>query len=68
MSDGGKPITYDGPTKIGRECEDLLANQHVESVDGGVAKDLVVVESRISFFGQTEIRTRLRNIDLITLH
>ena len=67
----GHPETKGGMrlrTKVGRESENLLANKHIESVNGSIAKDLVPVNFVVRLFGNIQVFTGLGDVDLITLH
>jgi hypothetical protein len=60
--------TRERRTKVSGEGEDLLADQHVQGVDGGIAEDLVPVDFVIGLFWDAKIFTRFWNIHFIALH
>ena len=61
-------LARDVEEKVSRESEDLLTDQHVQGVDGGVAQEFIVVESRITLLWKAEVGTSLRYINFITFH
>jgi len=53
--------------QVSRERQNLLPDQHIESVDGGVSEDLLIVEAIVVFW-KPNIGPSLWDINLIPLH
>lgn len=55
-------------TQVGREGQELLTDEHEQSVHGGVTEVLRPVDLLTSSLGDTEIASQLGDVHLITLH
>lgn len=56
-------------TQVGREGKELLTDQHVHSVNGGVAENFVVIDSMaLGFIWDVKVLASLGDINLIALH
>jgi hypothetical protein len=55
-------------TKVGGECEKLLADQHVQGVDGSIAQNFVPLDLVMSALGNSKIFAGLGDVNLITFH
>jgi hypothetical protein len=55
-------------TKVSGEGKNLLADEHVQGVDGCIAEELVPIDFVVGFFWDAKIFTRFRNIYFIALH
>lgn len=55
-------------TEIRGECQQLLANKHVQSVDRSVPEVFVVVNLVSVFLGYPEVTPGLRDIHLVPFH
>ena len=55
-------------TEVGGECEELLADQHIQGVDGSIAEKFVPLDLVMCALGNSKIFAGLRDVDLITFH
>ena len=55
-------------TKVGGECEKLLADQHVQGVDGSIAENFVPLDLVMSALGNSKILAGLGDVNLVTFH
>ena len=55
-------------TEVSRESEDLLPDEHVEGVDGGVAEDLFPVNLVVGLLRDAKVLAGLGDVHLVTLH
>lgn len=62
-------LDFNSLTKVRRKTQNLLADQHKKSIDGGVAKNFVPVDFVIKqVLGNIKVFTGLGNIHFIALH
>jgi hypothetical protein len=61
-------LARDIEKKVGGESEDLLADEHVQGVDGSVAEELIPVELVVVLLGNAEVLTCLGDVDFVALH
>jgi hypothetical protein len=65
---GVRLLAGDVEQEIGRESEDLLARQHVESVERSVAKVVFPVDLLVLALWDGEVGAGLGDVDFILLH
>jgi len=61
-------LSRDVEEKVGRESEELLAEEHVQSVDGSVTEELVPVDLIVGLVRNVQVLAGLGNVHLVTLH